>query len=199
MEDFNEDAESFDYSDEDYSEEESIFQEETVKHDYMNRTVYHYTSSKIRTKIAEELAVKYGSKNGGIVEKHIYNATIGICRTKDIPLKTTDSRFQLTYASLAYDTLSSNEDIKQIVSNLKSYNVEWKYPKYKDLIEARLTEEADHSQDVVEGIHECSLCKKAGRIFNKTRNTQIQTRGGDEGMTVFVTCVICRTMWKQYN
>lgn len=182
-----------------------VFQEDEEdviekKHNYTSRTPHPYTSKMIREKIAQEFGKKFKSeKNGTIIEKHIFNATILVCRMKNIPLKATETNFQLVYASIAYEILASNEPLKELIERLKSGLVEWKSPNYRELIESRLTEEADHSQDVEEGIHECNDCKKAGRIFNKTRNTQIQTRGGDEGMTVFVTCVICRKMWKQYN
>jgi DNA-directed RNA polymerase subunit M/transcription elongation factor TFIIS len=180
----------------DEEEEDSV----ETKHNYTTRLPHPYTNKGIRDKIAQQLGIKYkNEKNGGILEKHIYNAAIALCRLRNIPLKATDTGFQLVYSSVAYEVLSSVEGIKEVIERLKSGAVEWKAPRYRELLEARSTEEADHSQDVVEGIHECNDCKKAGRVFNKTRNTQIQTRGGDEGMTVFVTCVVCRKMWKQYN
>lgn len=169
-------------------------------HTYASRQPHPYTSKGIREKIAAELGKKYKSeKNGAILEKHVYNAAIALARAKGVALKATDADFQLVYASVAYETLSSTETIKDVGERLKSGTVEWKNQQYRELIEARSAEEADHTEDVVEGIHECRDCKAAGRVYNKTRNTQIQTRGGDEGMTVFVTCVVCRKMWKQYN
>lgn len=171
-----------------------------VTHEYTTRQPHPYASKGFREKMAVALGNKYkNEKNGSILEKHIYNATIALARTKGIALKATDSEFQLTYASVAYEVLSSVEGIKDVIDRLKQGTVEWKAPQHNELVQARAAEEADHTQDVVEGIHECNDCKKAGRVFNKTRNTQIQTRGGDEGMTVFVTCVVCRKMWKQYN
>lgn len=199
------DVQVFDCGDEVFDEEEDTVGddieeevEKKVKYTCEARTPYQYTSKNIRDKVSEKLSEKYG-KNGSILEKHIYNATISLCRLKDIPLKVSDHGFQLTYTSIVYEVLTTSEKLSDIVKRLKEGLVEWKSPKYCELVEARQTEEADHTQDVVEGIHECSDCKKAGRVFNKTRNIQIQTRGGDEGMTVFITCVVCRKMWKQYN
>lgn len=179
---------------------EEVFEDEEkrIKYTCEARIPYHYTSKNIRDKVSTKLTEKYG-KNGTIVEKHVYNTAISLCRLKDIPLKVSDHGFQLSYTSIVYEVLSTQESLTELIRRLKSGLVEWKSPKYAELVEARETEEADHTQDVVEGIHECSDCKKAGRVFNKTRNIQIQTRGGDEGMTVFITCVICRKMWKQYN
>lgn len=171
-----------------------------TKHNYSNRIPHPFTNQSIRDKIAKEFGNKYkNEKNGTILEKHVYNTTIMLCRLRNIPLKATDKNFQLVYASVAYEVLASQEGIKDVIERLKSGMVEWKSPVYRDLIEARLTEEADHSQDVVEGIHECNDCKNAGRVYKKTRNIQIQTRSGDEGMTVFVTCATCRKMWRQNN
>jgi DNA-directed RNA polymerase subunit M/transcription elongation factor TFIIS len=180
--------------------EEKEEKEEEKKHVYTSRAPHHYTKKAFREAIVKALSAKYESpKNGEILEKHVYNATITLARLKGIPLKSTDKNFQLTYASIAYDTLSSNSSIKDIIEQLKTGKIEWKAPQFNDILAARSAEEADHTKDVVEGIHECSDCKRNGKVFNKTRNVQIQTRGGDEGMTTFVTCVMCRKMWKQAN
>jgi DNA-directed RNA polymerase subunit M/transcription elongation factor TFIIS len=174
--------------------------EEEKKHVYTSRVPHNYTKKAFREAIVQALSAKYESpKNGEILEKHIYNATITLARLKGIPLKSADKNFQLTYASIAYDTLSSKSSIKDIIEQLKTGKIEWKALQFNGILAARSAEEADHTKDVVEGIHECSDCKRDGKVFNKTRNVQIQTRGGDEGMTTFVTCVMCRKMWKQAN
>jgi DNA-directed RNA polymerase subunit M/transcription elongation factor TFIIS len=181
-------------------EEEEEEEEEDQKHIYTKRVAYAYTNKAFRDTVKAKFGEKFKSpKNGEILEKHVYNSAIATARTRGLTLKLTDPEFQLVYASLAYDILGSSIGIKDIIQHLKNGQVEWKAPMYHNLVAAREAEEADHTKDVVEGIHECSDCKSKGRIYNKTRNVQIQTRGGDEGMTVFVTCATCRKMWKQYN
>lgn len=180
-------------------EEEEVVDEQK-KYEYIKREPYAYTDKSFRDKVKMKFVEKFKiPKNGEILEKHVYNASIALARVRGIPLRYTDVEFQLIYASLAYEILGSSANIKDIIEQLKNGKVEWKSPMYHDLVAARAAEEADHTKDVEEGIHECSDCKLKGRVYNKTRNVQIQTRGGDEGMTVFVTCVICRKMWKQYN
>jgi DNA-directed RNA polymerase subunit M/transcription elongation factor TFIIS len=182
-----------------HEDDEEIEVKET--YNYAIRASHPYNNKGIREKIACDLGKKFKSeKNGTILEKHLYNASISLAEMKDIPLKSTDPEFQLVYASLAYETLASEGlGIKDIIENLKKGCIEWKAPQFKELLKDRAAEEADHTQDVSEGIHECNDCKKNGKVYNKTRSQQIQTRGGDEGMTVFVTCVMCRKMWKMYN
>lgn len=166
-----------------------------------HRQQYEFEKEGFREKISQQLGKKFNSiKNGQILEKYIPHTCAHLCKIRGLPVKQSSLEFKFLYTSIAYEILTSPEkNIQKIVEKLKKHEVQWKSPEFKDLIDSRATEEADHTQDITEGIHECNDCKKNGRVYNKTQNIQIQTRSGDEGMTVFITCCTCRKMWKQFN
>jgi DNA-directed RNA polymerase subunit M/transcription elongation factor TFIIS len=99
----------------------------------------------------------------------------------------------MIYIGLAYDVLHSSESANEIAKNLKNGKVIWNSQRYQSLVEARTIEESDMTKDVAEGIYTCKCGSK------KTQSIQIQTRSGDEGMTSFITCVMCKKMWKINN
>lgn len=161
------------------------------------RTSKKYTSSTIRQNVAKQLGIKFNSeKNGEILEKHLYNATITLAKQKEIPLQKSNSDFQQLYAKIAYEVLNSNSPIKKLIEELKEGQLFWKAARFQSLIRNREAEENLMDQEVEDGIHQCNSCGS-----KKTKSCSIQTRSADEGMTVFVKCTNpkCGKMWKQYN
>ncbi len=48
--------------------------------------------------------------------------------------------------------------------------------------------------DVASAMDSVFRCGKCGK--NKTKYRQLQTRSADEGMTTFVTCILCKNRWR---
>jgi len=69
------------------------------------------------------------------------------------------------------------------------------FPEKWELYELNSTKRRQMNRDIdvdaLEGIFECSKCKK-----NKTTYYQLQTRSADEPMTTFITCHICQKRWR---
>ena len=69
------------------------------------------------------------------------------------------------------------------------------YPdKWREVIESYIkkTEHAYEKQAMaMTDLFKCMKCKK-----NQCSYTELQTRGGDESMTIFIRCVNCGNSWK---
>ena len=62
---------------------------------------------------------------------------------------------------------------------------------YFDRVNKAQLFEANTGRAMSKSLFFCTKCKS-----NKTSNEQVQTRSGDEPMTVFVTCLDCGNHWK---
>lgn len=183
-------------------DEEVVDDDETVderKYDCSSRTPHPCYSKKIQAIATSAFVEKFGTKNGQLIEKYIYNATIKYCNDHGIVPMLTDRTFQNTYASISMDVLTAMEPIAVVAKSIASGKVEWNMDLHVDYIKDREIEEADHDDDVEEGVHVCRSCEKAGRPCSFTRSVSIQLRSGDEGSTVFVLCVTCKKMWRFNN
>lgn len=97
---------------------------------------------------------------------------------------------------LQYDALGMKQQgisEKSIVQDIKDGNVGWKFSVFKDY--ARKRELANirdtRPTTIIEGVHKCKKCHN-----KKISMYSLQTRGGDEPMTNFFTCISCGNRWK---
>lgn len=174
--------------------------EEEKTYVYAKRIPYAYTRNDIQAQIATALGKKFNSvKNGQIVEKHITNASIYKAIFQHVQSRMSNEKFKQIYITIAYDVLNSSEKIQDIVEHLKTNQTIWNHPRHKTLFAMRDAEESDFTDEMEESIYECADCRRHNRVYNKTRSVSIQTRSGDEGMTLYISCMICRKVWKIYN
>lgn len=177
-----------------------IEEEESKKYVYEKRTPYAYTKPDIQKQVAISLGAKFNSvKNGEIVEKFIVNASILKAIYCHIQSRMSNEKFKQIYISIVYDVLNSKDNIKDIISQLKNGHTIWNHPIHKNLFVIRETEESDFADEMEVGLYECGDCRRKGQVYNKTRSVSIQTRSGDEGMTLYISCMNCRKVWKIYN
>ena len=82
----------------------------------------------------------------------------------------------------------------------------WLKEKWKDIFVSQVFDKhTKHIQEVndmiinpievAEGAIDCNDCKSKNQEYNKTYSSQLQTRGGDEGITTFVQCFNCGQKW----
>ena len=144
------------------------------------------------------------------IEIGIYNWTIEKCGVKKITRSWKSPRFVSIYIEKARSVVS-NLDASSYIQNtnllqriqekefkphelafMKPENV---YPnKWREVTEnyIKKTEHAYEQQAMaMTDLFKCMKCKK-----NQCSYTELQTRGGDESMTIFVRCVNCGHSWK---
>jgi DNA-directed RNA polymerase subunit M/transcription elongation factor TFIIS len=84
--------------------------------------------------------------------------------------------------------------LKNTFDLLKNSQLSLSHPHFQDVSKRIL--EMDHFMDkpfeVVEGVNQCGNSKCGGQ---RTLSYSRQTRGGDEGMTVYVFCIDCKTRY----
>ena len=89
--------------------------------------------------------------------------------------------------------INSGNDIKTILEKYNNGLVLFNKPIFKDIKEINMEEQKflEKPFEVDEGVLECQACgSKRTYSFSK------QTRGGDEGTTVFAKCAECGKTWK---
>ena len=119
-------------------------------------------------------------KNANIIESKLYEK-----------VKYCDDDTYKWYSYQIVGCLCSSKD-KKALKNIKKGLYGWKDPIYSHVAEL-LREHDDYIVnpfDVVEGIAECGNCGS-----NKTWSIQKQTRGGDEPLTTFSRCAVCKHTW----
>lgn len=88
--------------------------------------------------------------------------------------------------------LLSNKPLKDILGDIKTSNIGWKHPFFKNISDRIL----EHDEfivnpfEVIEGITECGKCHS-----KRTYTYQKQVRSCDESSTTFAQCMNCNTRW----
>ena len=94
-----------------------------------------------------------------------------------------DALYELLYFHTKYGS------VKDTYHFLKSQHLKFKHPNFETISKHII--EMDHFMDkpfeVVEGVNQCGKCSS-----QRTLSHSRQTRGGDEGMTVYVFCIDCK-------
>lgn len=130
------------------------------------------------------------------LEKSLFNYCVRTLKNEGVKGITLNSKaFRERYSTEVYKLMSSIkskkniDDIKDEYDNTLSYFDRKIFEKEKqtDLKKLRLI---THVNEPVSGIHKC----KCG--CEKVYSYELQTRSGDEGMTVFLQCSDCGKKWK---
>jgi DNA-directed RNA polymerase subunit M/transcription elongation factor TFIIS len=107
-------------------------------------------------------------------------------------VNTYSEKYKAEEIDVAYDLCFlhlGSGDIKKTTEIIKNHQLGFQHPFFKDV--SKRIAEMDHFMDkpfeVVEGVNNCGKCNG-----QRTLSYSRQTRGGDEGMTVYVFCIDCK-------
>lgn len=144
------------------------------------------------------------------LEIGIFNATIDYATSLKIPLSWSSALLQETYLNIARsiytnlkaDSYIENKDLIERFKNreflphkLAYMNCEEVFPeRWKDIIDKqKLKFKAAYEikQVSMTDVIKCGKCKN-----NKISYYELQTRSGDESMTVYFNCIVCGHKWK---
>tara|TARA_B100000927_G_C16329358_1_gene414666 strand:+ start:150 stop:677 length:528 start_codon:yes stop_codon:yes gene_type:complete len=158
----------------------------------------------LKNKLTEVTEERGGEKFIINLEIGIYNYAIINSKKKNILCKWDNEYFSLIYLNKFY-TIVANIDNNNIIKLIKGGNIESKdIPflthqeldpnKWRPIIRKKKMRDKKSVEQDLEGACEDFTCFKCGN--NKTTYTQAQTRGADEPMTTFVSCLMCPNKWK---
>jgi len=138
------------------------------------------------------------------IEKSIYNKTIDESIEKTIIKKWDNYLFVQLYLNrlkYVYFILNNDEIVEKIKNGeIKAFEIAYithqqLYPeKWNSQIEERRARIENKYFPKIEASTDMYTCRKCKN--NQCTYYQIQTRGADEPMTTFVTCITCGTRWK---
>lgn len=117
---------------------------------------------------------------------------ISLFESKIFYLTSTEKEYYNLLYQIVGEFLSGN-NVKDTFSLLKCEKIGWKHPMYDD-IRDRIKEQDDFvikPFEVAEGVVECKCGSK--RVFSYSK----QVRSGDEGTTVFASCMACGKKWTE--
>ena len=189
-----------DNNDDDINEFDDI---DEVKTDFDNE---------VRDTIMEILNKIIKNKNITVnIEKGVFKYTCDICDEREIFKSWENVNFKKIYINKArsiYTNLDKNSYVKNklLLSKIKNkvispdllasmtyqelFSEHWK----KFLDEKYKKEKLMYEDDIVANtdMFKCGRCKQ-----RKCTYYELQTRSADEGMTTFITCLVCGNRWKQ--
>ena len=145
------------------------------------------------------------------IEKSVFKYTCDICDEREIFKSWENLNFKKIYINKArslYTNLDKNSYVKNklLLSKIKNkviapdllasmtyqelFSEHWK----KFLDEKYKKEKLMYEDDIVANtdMFKCGRCKQ-----RKCTYYELQTRSADEGMTTFITCLVCGNRWKQ--
>ena len=144
------------------------------------------------------------------LEIGIFNASLDYAIKKKIQLSWSNTQFQNIYNNISrsiYSNLLSTSYLKNknLINRLKkkeflphelaNMKKEDIYPeKWITIIEKeklKLKEAYENKEVSMTDLIKCGKCKK-----NKISYQELQTRSGDESMTIFFTCLTCGNKWR---
>ena len=173
----------------------------------------NYNKNEFRDKFKELIKKKINDLDDIEVEDleiGIFNASLDYALKKNIQLSWTNNQFQniynnicrSIYSNLLEDTYIKNKNLLIKLKNkdflphdLAFMSSEELYPeKWVTIIEKqkrKLKEAYEIKQVSMTDLIKCGKCKK-----NKISYQELQTRSGDESMTIFFTCLSCGHKWR---
>jgi DNA-directed RNA polymerase subunit M/transcription elongation factor TFIIS len=129
-------------------------------------------------------------KNINKITSNVQHKTAIIKNLKTIYEKNEKNDF--SYEDILYETCfyyNESKNVKNTINFLKDEHLSFNHPLF-ETISKRIVE-MDHFMDkpfeVTEGVNQCHKCNS-----KRTLSYSRQTRGGDEGMTVYVFCIDCK-------
>jgi transcription elongation factor S-II len=167
--------------------------------------------SEIRNKVSKHILNIINDENiTKEIEKGIYNYTIIESERNNTVKSWNNKLFLESYkkkslsilGNLDNETYIKNNELLEMIKNKKiiPYELAFKNPeelypsKWKEIIEQKDKKNKEmfkNRTDISTDIYQCNRCKQ-----RKCTYYQLQTRGADEPMTTFVTCVNCNKRWK---
>ncbi len=164
-----------------------------------------YRREVFKTNAAKHLNMKIDDIIILNMEKGVFNSAIEFCKSKNFPLKWSDTNFTKKYSTDARRILANinyttnapvlREKIKDGIIN--SYNLvnltreELNPEVWEDLKEKTLNKSIFKQEEQEDGMFKCNRCKSMKTVYY-----QMQTRSADEPMTTYVTCTNCNFKWK---
>ena len=166
----------------------------------------------LRKQIVDKInsVVEHFNKSRNI-ERSIYNYSIKKANENYIVKKWDNKKFKSIYFNkvrAVYTNLKSNSyvnnksfldrviknEIKtKDIANLKNHEV---FPEYwKEKIDIKMKRDQMLFEMKPESMTDAFLCKKCKK--RECSYYEVQTRSADEPMTVFVSCLNCKTRWRQ--
>ena len=166
----------------------------------------------LRNQIVEKInSIVYHFNKSRNIERSIYNYSIKRANENYIVKKWDNKKFKSIYFNkvrAVYTNLKSNsyvnnksfvERVKKNeiktkdIANLKNHEV---FPEYwKEKIDIKMKRDQMLFEMKPESMTDAFLCKKCRK--RECSYYEVQTRSADEPMTVFVTCLNCKTRWRQ--
>jgi transcription elongation factor S-II len=164
----------------------------------------------LRMKVEESLYKILEDKKKSVnLEKSIFNYTVKLATNLSIPKSWENADFKKIYTKKARSVTgnlknANNMDFKNKVKSgehkvrdipgMTNYEIFTEL--YKPIMEkikqkelARLAN--NHEQEDGCGMFKCGKCKKSNTTYYS-----LQTRGADEPMTNYITCLVCANRWK---
>ena len=166
----------------------------------------------LRNQIVEKInSIVYHFNKSRNIERSIYNYSIKKANENYIVKKWDNKKFKSIYFNkvrAVYTNLKSNsyvnnksfvERVKKNeiktkdIANLKNHEV---FPEYwKEKIDIKMKRDQMLFEMKPESMTDAFLCKKCKK--RECSYYEVQTRSADEPMTVFVSCLNCKTRWRQ--
>jgi transcription elongation factor S-II len=161
---------------------------------------------KFRAAVREELKVYLGNdeKHATNLEKGVHNWAIQHANTRKVVKKWDNPYFVQIYVDhlrSVYANLQRQELVDRVLSGaMKAHELafmthqEMNPEKWRPLIEAKIQRDKHKYEVNMEAATDMFTCRRCRG--KKCTYMQLQTRGGDEAMTTYVTCLTCGCHWK---